>query len=193
MSEKLIAICGGIGSGKSIVSRCLLAMGYPVYDCDRNAKKLMDCNRTIRDRIADEIAGDVIGHDGSIDRHRLSEIVFADADALSRLNNIVHGAVRDDLRQWVASQTGLVAFVETAILYESRLDREVDEVWEICAPSEIRIERVMRRSGLTEEQVLARMSAQDSFVPEKHHQCVNVIVNDGCVPVLPQIEHLLKQ
>ena len=86
-----------------------------------------------------------------------------------------------------------MAFVETAILYESRLDREVDEVWEICAPSEIRIERVMRRSGLTEEQVLARMSAQDSFVPEKYHQCVNVIVNDGCVPVLPQIEHLLKQ
>ncbi|MDE6325086.1 MAG: dephospho-CoA kinase [Duncaniella sp.] len=193
MSEKLIAICGGIGSGKSIVSRCLLAMGYPVYDCDRNAKKLMDGNRTIRDRIADEIAGDAIGHDGSIDRHRLSEIVFADTDALSRLNNIVHGAVRDDLRQWVACQGRPVAFVETAILYESRLDREVDEVWEICAPSEIRIERVMRRSGLTEEQVLARMSAQDSFVPEKCHQCVNVIVNDGCVPVLPQIEHLLKQ
>lgn len=193
MSEKLIAICGGIGSGKSIVSRCLLAMGYPVYDCDRNAKKLMDSNCTIRERIADEIAGDAIGHDGSIDRHRLSEIVFADADALSRLNNIVHGAVRDDLRQWVACQGRPVAFVETAILYESRLDREVDEVWEICAPSEIRIERVMRRSGLTEEQVLARMSAQDSFVPEKYHQCVNVIVNDGCVPVLPQIEHLLKQ
>lgn len=192
MSEKLIAICGGIGSGKSIVSRCLLAMGYPVYDCDRNAKKLMDCDRAICDRIADEIAEDAIGHDGSINRSRLSEIVFADADALSRLNKIVHGAVRDDLRQWVACRRTPLAFVETAILYESRLDREVDEVWEVCAPSEIRLERVMRRNGLTEEQVLARMSAQDSFVPEKYHQCVKSIINDGCAPILPQIEYLLK-
>lgn len=192
MSEKLIAICGGIGSGKSVVSRCLLAMGYPVYDCDRNAKKLMDCDRAICDRIADEIAGDAVNRDGSINRSRLSEIVFADADALSRLNRIVHGAVRDDLRQWVACQRTPLAFVETAILYESRLDREVDEVWEVYAPSEIRLERVMRRSGLTEEQVLARMSAQDSFVPEKYHQCVKNIINDCCAPVLPQIEHLLK-
>ncbi len=92
----LIAITGGIGSGKSVVSRILLALGYPVYDCDSRAKTLMDADSTIKRRLIEEI-GEATVVDGIIDRPALSRMVYADAIMLERPNAIVHAAVRADL------------------------------------------------------------------------------------------------
>ena len=94
-----IAICGGIGSGKSIVSRILTVLGFDVYDCDREAKRLMDADDAIKDAIAREIAGECIV-DGTIDRPRLAGIVFSDSVKLEALNAIVHAAVRRHLAAW---------------------------------------------------------------------------------------------
>ena len=102
---------------------------------------------------------DAVGADGRIDRSALSAVVFSDDEALRRLNSIVHAAVRADFRRWAEETPSEVLFVESAILYQSGLDREVGEVWEVCAPMELRLERVMKRNGFTEQQVLARMSA----------------------------------
>ncbi|MDE6458817.1 MAG: dephospho-CoA kinase, partial [Muribaculum sp.] len=84
----LIAIAGGIGSGKSVVSRILRAMGCKVYDCDSEARRLMDNDEVIKCRLAEMIAPEVILHDRSIDRRRLAEIVFADRRKLETLNSI---------------------------------------------------------------------------------------------------------
>lgn len=190
----LTAITGGIGSGKSIVSKILGAMGYPVYDCDSRAKLLMDRDEEIKKALCSEIHADCVRADGSINRGRLSEIVFGDAEALGRLNAIVHAAVRSDLKRWCRENIGSERlFVETAILYQSGLDVMVDDVWDVDAPTELRIERVMARNSFSRQQVEARISAQDSYVPARLHPMVFSIINDGCIPLLPQIENLLGQ
>lgn len=192
MHTRLIAITGGIGSGKSVVSNILRAMGHYVYDCDARAKKIVDNDHAIKARIGSEIAPECVDADGNVRRDLLAGIVFADERALSRLNSIVHSAVRADILRMAEESTSAVMFVETAILYQSELDLMVDEVWEVMAPEQLRINRVMRRNGLSREQVKARIDAQDGFVAARKHKKVKEIINDEILPLLPQIEALMS-
>ncbi|MDE5821010.1 MAG: dephospho-CoA kinase [Paramuribaculum sp.] len=186
----VIAISGGIGSGKSVVSRILTAMGYPVYDCDSEAKRIMNGSPSIKSFIKSNISDKAILADQSIDRIHLAEVVFKNQVKLEMLNSVVHDAVKTDVAQWVKSKS--VSFVETAILYQSGLDKLVNQVWEIVAPDEIRINRVMKRNRFSAEQVKDRIKSQDGFViPEKHPETL-LINNDGLEPVLPVILSLLK-
>ncbi len=187
----LIAISGGIGCGKTVVSRIVAAMGYPVYDCDSRAARIMDTDAAIKANLAEHVHPECITPAGEIDRKRLSEIVFSDYEALQRLNSIVHEAVRRDLARWYGEQTSPKSFVETAILYQSGLDKMVDEVWEVEAPLDVRVARVMARNGFGRNEVLARISSQDQFEVVEPHACVRIIVNDSILPVLPRIEEAI--
>lgn len=194
--RRVIAITGGIGSGKSVVSAMLAAMGFDAYDCDAEAKVLMDNDSDIKARIAAEVTPEALCEDGSLDRPAIAAAVFADSRRLSKLNSIVHGAVRNHLEAWIEKKTTLTSgplFVETAILYQSGLDAMVDEVWEVCAPVALRIERVISRNGCQRAEVEARIASQDSFVPTRKHPRVNAILNDGITPVLPCVEKLLRE
>lgn len=187
---RLIGITGGIGSGKSVVRRMLESMGYAVYDSDSRAKALMDGSEAIRGRLEREFGSGVMCG-GCIDRKALAAVVFNDRERLRVLNGIVHGAVLDDIKAWMASQpSGSTCFVETALLYESGLNGMVSEVWEVTAPVGLRTERVMARSGLSRAEVEARMASQVcgrcAPVPPTHE-----IVNDGVTAVLPQVLGLL--
>lgn len=182
-SPQVIAITGGIGSGKSVVSRVLQAMGWPVYDCDSRARILQDSDPEMRRRIAREVLPDSLNPDGSLNRAALGRCVFSNPDKLLRLNHIVHGAVADDLRTEIRRCRRHLFFVETAILYESGFDKMVDAVWEVSAPEQLKISRVMARSGLTAEEVRARIASQSSPKNPSHF----IIINDGETPVLPQI------
>lgn len=184
-----IAITGGIGAGKSVVQSILKALGHEVYDCDLRAKMLMDSDIRILNAIGERVCPEAVTGD-SLDRKKLAERVFNDKVALAVLNEIVHKEVVRDFREW--SATRVPAFVETAILCTSGLDREVDEIWEVTAPEAVRVERVKKRNpGLTESQILSRIEAQRdeqevlSGVPTKK------IPNDGLTPILPRIEELL--
>ena len=152
---KVICISGGIGSGKSVVSRMLRAMGYPVYDTDTEAKRIMDEDTRIIQAISEQITPECIT-DGAIHRPTLASVVFSDPEKLAVLNTIVHSAVRADLAEWIAAHASEdKIFVETAILYQSGLDRMVDEVWEVTAPEEVRIARGMTRDGRSRAQGLS--------------------------------------
>lgn len=189
---RLIAIAGGIGSGKSIVSQILRVMRFKVYDCDKEARALMDRDEEMKSRIERMIAADVILADRTIDRRRLAEIVFADEMMLATLNGIVHEAVREDIMRWKQANAGeRFLWVESAIIYESGIDRMVDEVWEVSAPVDLRVERVMARNSMSRDQVMERIEAQSrtDFEP---HRYVKTIVNDGIAPVLPQVLRLLS-
>lgn len=187
---KLIAITGGIGSGKSVVSQILRKLGYQVYDSDTEARRLMDDSVAIKKEISNKINPSVINEDGSINRKALSNIVFNDSQKLGTLNHIVHSAVRNDLQLYVTRCNNTIVFVETAILYQSEIDRMVDEVWDITAPDDIRINRVINRNSLTAEEVKKRIKSQE-FTPEKLHEQTKVIINDDKTAILPQIENLL--
>lgn len=191
--KEIVAITGGIGAGKSVVSRVLRALGYPVYDCDSRAKALMDCDAAIKARLAGEIAREVICDD-AIDRAALARIVFADSFKLAKLNAIVHEAVRLDIADWVSRQSAHRVFVETAILYQSGLNRMVDAEWRVTAPEQLRIERVMARNGLSADAVRARIESQRfEPAPDEPRPALHELLNDGVTPLLPRIEGLLGE
>lgn len=188
----VVAISGGIGSGKSVVCRIVKALGYEVYDCDREARMLMDSGSEIKERLRAEIHPKALAETGDINRKIISEVVFADAAKLNRLNEIVHGAVRNDLTRHINSTDADIIFVETAIMYQSGLDRMADYVWEVTAPRTLRVERVMARNGLTPHEVMARIESQEVYTPSEPHPRVTTIINDGVAPLLPYVEKLLE-
>ena len=185
---ELIAITGGIGCGKSIVSLILKEIGYEVYDCDCKAKYLMDNSPTIKDCLKSTFGNDII-IDGTINRVKLANIVFNNKEKLVKLNNIVHSSVKEDLISWkLENSHNKLLFVETAILYQSGLDSIVDEVWEVNAPLEIRIERVMKRNNISRQDVLSRIESQkcEILTPADY-----IITNDDKVAILPQLVTIL--
>ncbi len=186
----LIAITGGIGAGKSTVSRILRAMGYPVYDCDAEARWIIDNNDKIKVKIKQAFGTEAYRGDGSLDRPFVSRIVFSDPEKLRQLNEITHQTVKEDLMAWVSRVEGPKAFVETAILYQSGLDRMVSAVWMVTAPESLRVSRVMERSGLSAEQVAERIAAQN-HQPDRQHSHVHEISNDGRHSLLKQVDALL--
>lgn len=185
MKTRIIAITGGIGAGKSVVSRILTTLGFRVYDCDSRAKVLMDNSSEIKRSIAEEIAAEAVVDD-EIRREVLASVVFSDAEKLRILNSIVHHHVRCDIAETAASCGVPVLFIETAILYESGLDKMVEQVWEVTAPEDIRVERIINRNHCTAEQARARIESQRITVTDPH-PAVHTIINDNLTPLLPQI------
>lgn len=182
----IIAITGGIGSGKSVVSQVLRVAGFAVYDCDDSAKWLMNHSPIIKQNLIDKFGKSVYNPDGSLNRTALSAIIFNNKDSLLYVNSLVHPAVRNDIMQWLDEQSGNCKFIETAILKEGGLDEMVDKVWNVVAPLEVRIERVMRRNNASREQVLERIANQNtSFQSET--KPVTEIINDNITALLPQI------
>lgn len=151
----------------------------------------MDNSEAIKNAIASRVCSEAIDRSGSIDRQRLANVVFSDGERLKALNAIVHGAVRADFIAWAAKQQADRIWFETALLYESDFYRLANDAWEITAPQELRISRVMRRSLLTERQVSSRIAAQASG-SERWLLPTTVIVNDGIKPLMPQILRLVN-
>ena len=194
MKSYVIAITGGIGSGKTLISRILQSLGYDIYNCDMKAKMIMDNNKSIKTALIKDIDKSVINTDNSINRKKLAEIVFNNPLKLERLNNIVHKYVKDDIEDWIkvkgSNNSKKTLFIETAILYQSGMDKLVNEVWEVAASEETRINRVMKRNGITRNEIKSRISSQQ-FEPNKKHYNTKIINNDLNYPVLAQIMALL--
>ena len=190
---KIIAITGGIGSGKSVVSRIVSLLGFKVYDCDSRAKALVDRNRNLIERIASEVCHEALNEDYTLNRRVLAACVFSDQEALNRLNTLVHSSVRDDIAHWAEMSCESVLFVETAILYQSRLHLMVDEVWDVQAPDEVRVTRVMARNGISAEEVRLRIESQNFNPGDQRHESVTVILNDGIHALLPQVLSALSR
>lgn len=186
--QRIVGVTGGIGAGKSVVCHVLSALGLPVFDCDAEAKRLMDSDDDMKRRIADEVTPLALNPDGSLCRKAISDVVFTDGAKLEVLNMIVHGAVRSRFVAWKNAQQAQTVVVETAILYESGFDRLVNEVCEVTAPIELRVERVMRRSNLSRQDVMRRIASQGSG---SHRQGNIIIVNDNKTPLISQILNLL--
>lgn len=197
MSTPLIAITGGIGAGKSVISHILQCMGYQVYDCDSRAKAIIGTVSELQQQIREQICADAFLADGTYNREAVSACVFADKTKMERLNSLVHAAVFKDIELWrnkSASNSKSPLFVESAILYTSELWRAAkpDCAWIVTAPEELRIHRVMQRNGLTANQIKARIAAQ-SFEPDKYPLPYSYISNDNVTAILPQVAQLLLQ
>lgn len=172
-----IGITGGIGSGKSYVCRLLERRGIEVYDCDAAAKRLIRSSSRLRRQLQELI--------GSLEKADISRFLLASEDNQRAVNAIVHPAVFDDFEQ-----SGM-QWMESAILYESGADKLVDRVVVVTAPEEVRIERIMKRDGITREKALQWIARQ--WPQELVRERADVeIVNDGKAELVPQIDELLK-
>jgi len=159
-----VGLTGGIGSGKSAVSERLAARGAVVIDADKAARAVVEPGTQGLAQIAETFGPGVLREDGSLDRPKLAEIVFADETARTKLNAIVHPLVHDYMS--AAEQSAVAAAGENAIiihdvplLAEGGRGSEFDLVIVVDVPPEIQVERLAAR-GMPEEQARARMAAQ---------------------------------
>ena len=170
-----IGITGGIGSGKSVVSRLLEVMGIPVYISDVETKQLM--------------MTDTCG--GALNKPLLASYLFGSPGHARQINGIIHPRVKEDFRQWLRRRaTCSMAGIESAILIEAGFAGEVDVVVMVYAPEEIRVQRAMKRDASSRELIEKRIRSQMSD-EEKREQADFVIVNDGETPLIPQVLGLI--
>lgn len=186
-----IAIVGGIGSGKSVVSRLLRLLGIPVYECDAEAKRLMNVNESLRLALTNAVGCGAYGSDGRLDRRYLANYMFGHADRVALVNSIVHPVVRNDFREWAQRMGDSVVAVETAILFESGLDADVDAILLVYAPEKLRVERAMRRDGADEASVRRRMENQRKD-EELMSLSTYTIYNDDTESVIAQVKSVLE-
>lgn len=189
----LIGICGGIGSGKSIVSRLLRSIGFEVYDCDVEAKALMSRSETIKKRICNEISKDVTDGIREPDRRLLADIVFSDELKRRTLNEIVHGAVLNDVEKWRAERSGEKVFVEAAVLAESGLAEICDQIWQVVADPKERIRRIVARDGSSIEHAELRIKSQqrEENLLMAYKDKIQKITNDAQSSLLAQVGALV--
>ena len=181
-----IGITGGIGSGKSVVSRLLGIMGIPVYISDIEAKRITQTDPVIRRGLCDLVGQDVF-QGGELNRSLLASYMFGHQDHVRKVNEIIHPQVKEDFRRWVKGK-GDIAMVgmESAILLEAGFKQEVDFVVMVYAPLEVRVERAIRRDYSSRELIMKRIEAQMSDEVKRNHADF-VIVNDDETPLIPQV------
>ena len=184
----LVGITGGIGSGKSLIARIFMLLGVPVYDSDQRARALMTEDDDVRQSIANLLGSDAYLPDGTLNREAISAVVFNDRDVLARLNEIVHPAVGRDFEHWASTVSSPRGYVlkEAALIFEAGLHEQLDHVILVSAPNELRIARVMKRDGVTEEQVRNRMDKQWPE-DEKARMSDSIIINDNFAPLIKQV------
>lgn len=170
-----VAVCGGIGSGKSTVCGMFAERGIAVYDSDSRAKALMNESAELREALVAEF-GEECYESGVLNRPYLASKVFGSEEQLAKLNSIVHPAVKADFLRWTESQEGDYCILESAILFESGFDALVDKKVAVLAPQPLRVMRAMERDGAAKEQVEARIKAQMSD-DELMRRCDFAIVN----------------
>ncbi|PID90172.1 MAG: dephospho-CoA kinase [Bacteroidetes bacterium] len=156
-----VGITGPIGCGKSYVAGRLVAMGFSVYDADREAKALVARSASLRDDIRSLLGEEAFGEDGAYNRAWVAQRVFSDRSLLEGLNGLIHPAVLADFDRFATEQgeAGFV-FMESALLPQIAWRGVLDRVVVVTAPEALREERVQRRDGVDLEQVRARMRSQ---------------------------------
>lgn len=186
-----IGITGGIGSGKSVISRLLKIMGYPVYDSDSWAKVLMNEDKAIRDSLS-AMFGDEVYTDTGLNRSFLAQKIFNNKEKLAFVNSVVHPAVGKHFLQWTEEQYTNCVFIESAILFSSGFDKIVDKVIFVDAPQEIRLERAMVRDNAPAEGVLARIKNQTMGELYAREHSDFIIQNDNIMLITPQVLSALE-
>ncbi|GAB3604354.1 dephospho-CoA kinase [Microbacterium aureliae] len=175
----LVALTGGIASGKSTIARRLAGHGAVVVDADAIVRDVQRPGSAVLSRIADEFGQDVILADGSLDRAALAARVFGDDGAVARLNAVVHPAVRQEsaarFGAAFARDPGAVVVYDVPLLVEARVDDPWDLIVVAHAPASVRRERLVSLRGLTPAEADARIASQ---VPDDRRLAVADVVID---------------
>jgi dephospho-CoA kinase len=183
-----VGITGGIGSGKSTAAKVFEVLGIPVYNADDAAKRLMNEDEGLKQKIKEQFGAAVYTGE-RLNKKQLADIVFNAPERLTILNSLVHPVTLKDAETWMQRQSSAYALKEAALIFESGAQEQLDYVIGVAAPAPLRILRTMQRDQVSREEVLARMEKQmDESVKIK--LCDFVINNDEQQMLLPQILEL---
>ncbi|MCQ2350370.1 MAG: dephospho-CoA kinase [Paludibacteraceae bacterium] len=169
----IIGVTGGIGSGKTYICHLLEIASIPVFYSDTEASRIIDTDPDVKKAIIElfgenayigvqsmDEKGKVKQETDTLDRKLVADKVFSNPALREKMNAIVHPAVIKAFEEWKQRQDSKTVIIESAILFESGYNKFVDKVLVVTAPTDVRIERVMKRDGLTKEQVKKRIESQ---------------------------------
>lgn len=188
-----IGITGGIGSGKSVVSRLFAVLGAPVYDSDARARWVMEHDELLRTQLQAAFGAAAYDEAGPLNRGFLARVVFADPARLAQLNALVHPRVGADFARWAGEQRAAGSpylLKEAALLYESGAYQQLDRIITVFAPLPLRQARVLARDSHRTAADVARIISQQLGEEEKMARADYVVYNDERQLLLPQVLRL---
>ncbi|GAB3010429.1 dephospho-CoA kinase [uncultured Cyclobacterium sp.] len=193
----LVGISGGIGAGKTLISKIFSLLDLPVYNADERAKWLMIYHQTLKKNISKEFGEESYDKDGGLNRSYLANIIFSDPEKTSRINELVHPVVGEDFKRWADSQHTAYVLKEAALLFETGSYKSLDATIHVTASESIRIERVKSRDPQRSTTQIRQIIQKQFTDKEKNKLADFLITNDESTLVIPQIikihEHLLSR
>ncbi len=181
---KVIGLTGGIGSGKSTVSRMLRGLGARIIDADNISKELMQKGGPLLDDVIVHFGTDMLLVDGNLNRKKMADLIFSNEDKRQLLNSITHPKIIDEIKSKLESIKKMAEYdvivIDCALLFEIGLDRLVDESWLVFVSEEVQISRLMTRDGLSVREAVDRISSQMSL-SEKRQKSDALIDNSGSI------------
>ena len=187
---KYVALTGGIGSGKSVVSKIFSCLGVPVYDSDNHAKQLMKYDENIVSALK-KIIGEELYFNGKFQKDVMRKAIFSDNILLEKVNSVVHPAVWEDYKQWSDRLSVPFTIMETALLYESGLYKNFNLSICVTADDKLRVQRVLQRDGGDVEFIKKKMENQP-FVQKALHEADFIIENNNTF-VINQVMTVYKK
>jgi len=193
---KVIGLTGGTGSGKSVVSKSLLAAGAVIVDADRIAHEIILKGEPAYHEIIEYYGTGILDAEGNIIRKKLGEIVFNDKEKLAFLNQCTHKYITAEVKRQIAEAkeagTAKAIIVDAPLLLEAKLETVCDLVWVVYADPEVRAQRVMARDGITYELAKARISNQKSW--EEYRAAADAVIDNSkdLVHLEKQLDEILK-
>jgi dephospho-CoA kinase len=188
----ILGLTGGIGSGKTIVAQLFETMGCAIYNSDEKAKELY-FNTSVKTQVINLLGNESYLSEHEINKDYISKKVFSDTQLLHQLNKIIHPAVKEDFINFQSKYSPETLIIkETALLFETGIYKELDRSVLVTAPVSVKIERVMKRSKMTKEDVEKRMLTQ--WTDEQKKPLANfIIVNDNNQALIPQVLQIIKK
>lgn len=180
---KILGLTGPTGAGKGVVTARMREAGVLVVDTDRIAREVVEKGQPCLQALVDAFGDGILREDGTLDRAALAAAAFASDDAHQRLNAVTHPFIIERSLEYMKQSGALRAVIDAPLLFESGMDRLCDATAAVLAPAPMRLERIMRRDGISREQAQLRMSAQpdDAFYRARVDHILN---NDGDLPTL---------
>lgn len=192
--KRVIGLGGGIGAGKSVIARILRLNSIPVYDCDSEAKRLMQFENSLKKRIIEILGEESYSMEtGVLNKKHIASRIFSNETERKLVNQAVHLAVAYDFIKFCATSDSKIVVCESAILKSSGLYEVCNEIWITDAPDSIRISRVKRRNGLSENEILNRIRAQECENTIDDSKKIRIIHNDGNSPMLTYVLRLVRE
>ena len=162
MSPFRVALTGGIASGKTVVANIFATHGVPVIDTDVIAREVAEPGQPALAAVVEAFGTGVLAADGRLDRPRLRERIFGDAEARRRLEAILHPAIRAEMERQSRAAGGPYQVLVIPLLVEGGRRDHIDRVLVVDVPEATQIERLMRRDGVSRDQAEAALRAQAS-------------------------------